>query len=135
MLQKNSKANNLSSSFRDPSGSVYYLNGEIFRRINFVYKENYDLLMSSGLYDTLVSAHYLVPHREIKPPARDSSAYKIIKPVCIPFISYPYEWSFGQLKDAALLTLSIQKLSLDHGMSLKDSTSFNIQFLEGKPIL
>lgn len=135
MLQKNSKANNLPSSFRDPSGSVYYLNGEIFRRINYSYKENYDLLMSSGLYDKLVSAHYLVPHREIKPPAMDPSAYKIIKPVRIPFISYPFEWSFGQLKDAALLTLSIQKLAMSHGMSLKDSTSFNIQFLEGKPIL
>ena len=41
----------------------------------------------------------------------------------------------SQLKDAALLTLQIQKISLEYGMSLKDATSFNIQFYKGRPIL
>jgi hypothetical protein len=61
--------------------------------------------------------------------------YKIIKPELIPFISYPYEWSFSQLKHAALLTLEIQQRSMAHGMSLKDSSAYNIQFKQGKPIL
>lgn len=68
----------------------------------------------------------LIPHGEVN--------QKIIKPEKIPFISYPYEWSFGQLKDAALLTLKIQKIAMRFGMSLKDATSFNVQFLNGKPI-
>jgi ribosomal protein L11 methylase PrmA len=53
----------------------------------------------------------------------------------IPFISYPYEWSFQQLKDAALATLSIQKRALKYGMSLKDASAYNIQFLDGKAVL
>ncbi len=51
------------------------------------------------------------------------------------FISYPYEWSFGQLKDAALATLSIQKRALQYGMSLKDASAYNIQFQNGKAAL
>src|SRR5690606_1323025 len=61
-------------------------------------------------------------------------AYKVIQPHVVPFISYPYEWCFSQLKDAALLTLRIQKIALKHGMSLKDASAYNIQFSEGRPI-
>jgi len=53
----------------------------------------------------------------------------------VPFISYPYEWSFGQLKDAVLVTLAIQKRAMKAGMSLKDASAYNIQFYRGKPIL
>ncbi|MGE5123941.1 MAG: hypothetical protein ACM3H7_05445, partial [Acidobacteriaceae bacterium] len=51
------------------------------------------------------------------------------------FISYPYEWSFSQLKDAALATLAVQKIALDMGMVLKDASAYNIQFPTGKPVL
>ena len=60
---------------------------------------------------------------------------KIIKPEPIPFISYPYEWCFSQLQDAALTTIRILKRALEFGMSLKDASAYNIQFLRGKPIL
>ena len=60
--------------------------------------------------------------------------YKLLKPDIVPFISHPYEWCFGQLKDAALLTLKINKLCLRKGMILKDASAYNIQFLKGKPI-
>lgn len=66
---------------------------------------------------------------------RDDEVYKIIRPEQIPFISYPYEWSFSQLKDAAQTTLEIQKVALEFGMTLKDSSAYNIQFLNGKPTL
>ncbi len=63
------------------------------------------------------------------------SGYKVIEPELVPFISYPYEWSFSELKDAALLTLRIEEEALEHGMSLKDASAYNIQFLRGKPVL
>jgi hypothetical protein len=91
--------------------------------------------MTSGLYRALVDAALLIPHYEIDvEPAQPDKAYKIIKPELIEFISYPYEWCFSQLKEAALTTLKIQKISLDFGMSLKDCTAYNIQFRNGKPI-
>jgi ribosomal protein L11 methylase PrmA len=61
--------------------------------------------------------------------------YRILRPRKIPFVSYPYEWCFGQLRDAALLTLDIQECALKRGMSLKDGSAFNIQFMNGHPIL
>jgi hypothetical protein len=124
----------IASSFRDPSGFVYKENGEFFRQINKFYKEDYELLINSGLYDELVSRKLLISHVELdKSPGGEG--YKIIKPDPIPFISYFYEWSFSMLKDAAILTLEIQKAALVHGMSLKDASAFNVQFLNGHPIL
>jgi hypothetical protein len=68
-------------------------------------------------------------------PFEKEGVYQVIRPGEISFISYPYEWSFSQLKAAALTTLTIQKRALEFGMSLKDSSAYNIQFLHGKPIL
>lgn len=126
----------LPASFRDPSGFVFQANGELFRQVNLSYQEDYDLLISSGLYDALVSKGLLVAHTEVlaESPAPDSR-YKILKPEPIEFISYPYEWSFSQLKHASLAILEIQRISLDFGMCLKDASAYNIQFKDCKPIL
>ncbi len=124
------------SSFRDPSGFVFYLSGTLYRQINTAYKENYDHLMDSGLYRALVDSGLLISHDEaIFEGPRTSQAYKIIRPELISFISYPYEWSFSQLKDAALTTLEVQSKSMDFGMSLKDCSAYNIQFRRGRPVL
>lgn len=122
-------------SFRDPSGFIFFENGSLYRQVNIVYRENYDQLINSGLYETLVRLGLMVSHEEVDLHyARTNSAYRILKPALIPFISYPYEWCFSQLKDAALTTLEIQKKALDFGMSLKDASAYNIQFLDGKPV-
>ncbi|MFC1793240.1 SAM-dependent methyltransferase [Planctomycetota bacterium] len=127
---------NVPGSFRDPSGFLFCRNGSIYRQINMDYIENYDLLMNSGLYESLVNTGLLIEHEEVDIVGpRPNIAHRIIKPECIPFISYPYEWSFSQLKDAAEATLQIQKKSLDLGMSLKDCSAYNIQFRKGKPVL
>lgn len=125
----------LTASFRDPSGFIFQQNGELFRQINQVYRENYEQLMTSGLYQALVDNRLIVPHQETSFKTETDSGYKIIKPEAIPFISYPYEWSFSQLKDAALVTLAIQKKALDFGLVLKDASAYNIQFYRGQPVL
>ena len=123
------------SSFRDPSGFLFYRDGSIYRQINTSYKENYDHLMNSSLYKTLVDKNLLILHKEIDVPAPEpDKAYRIIKPEPIPFISHPYEWCFAQLKDAALTSFKIQKIALDFEMTLKDCSAYNIQFIKGKPI-
>ena len=101
-----------SSSFRDPKGILFRRNGTLYRQINNSYKEDYELLIDSGLYKTLLDAELLIPHEEvdIQPVFQDKS-YKVIKPEIIPFISYPFEWSFSELKHAALTTLKIQKIA------------------------
>jgi len=133
MAQK--QQNKLASSFRDPSGFMFREDGVLKRQINNSYAANYDLLMTSGLYSELVEKKLLVEHEELEHVCNDPQCYKLIKPFELPFISYPYEWTFGQLKDAALATLAIQKIAMKHGMSLKDASAFNIQFNKGMPVL
>ncbi len=90
--------------------------------------------MGSGLYDQLVKKQYLVPHKEVHQKSPWPDAYKVIEPEVIPFISYPYEWCFSQLKDAALLTFHIQKTAMEFGMTLKDCSAYNVQFADGRPV-
>src|SRR3990172_786450 len=124
------------ASFRDPSGFVFYHEGTPHRQINQFYREDYRQLMDSGLYPELVAAGLPVPHEEVDlPPPLPEPAYRVIRPEPIAFLSYPYEWCFGQLKDAALLTLKVQELALRRDMSLKDASAFNVQFQRGCPIL
>ena len=123
------------ASFRDPSGSVFVdSEGQLLRQINHRYEAHYRKLVDSGLYDELVGDGLLVAHDEVELSRRYSpEAAVVIQPVPIPFISYPYEWSFSQLKDAARLTLEIQRRALNRGMILKDASAFNVQFVGSQP--
>jgi ribosomal protein L11 methylase PrmA len=126
----------LAASFRDPNGFIFTRDGVLYRQVNRTYRENYEMLAASGLYENLVSASLLVPHEEVElEPEAPELAYKILRPERVPFISYPYEWGFSQLKDAALTTLRIQKRALARGMTLKDASAYNLQFSNGRPVL
>jgi hypothetical protein len=124
----------VSGSFRDPSGFLFHADGVLYRQVNLGYRDEYDALMSSGLYDVLCKKGALVPHHEVSIQPATSDAYRVIKPELIPFISYPYEWSFSQLQDAALLTLDVQLEALRHGLTLKDASAFNVQFVGSRPV-
>ncbi len=58
-----------------------------------------------------------------------------VAPARLPLVSYPYEWCFSQLRDAALATLEIQRRALAHGMTLKDASAYNVQRFQGRPTL
>lgn len=124
------------ASFRDPAGFVFLEDGVLKRAVSPCFKENYDHFMSSGLYRRLVDRRLLVTHEEID---NDSSAYdkvyRIIRPEVVPFISYPYEWCFSQLKGAALTTLKALKTALEHGMILRDASAYNVQLSRNAPVM
>lgn len=119
---------------RDPSTSIMLRDGVVRRQIHNSYAPHYDHLLKSGLYQRLTEQGLLIPHKEIDTVAA-SSVYKLVQPEFVRFISYGHEWSFSQLKDAALCTLAIQKIALQFGMFLKDANTQNIQFHNGKPVL
>lgn len=124
------------ASFRDPSGFVFTRNGQVYRQINQSVQADYQALMSSGLYRELTEAGLFVTHEETKlAPAEPAPEAIVIHPEQLPCISYPYEWSFSQLQDAALLTLSIQRRALSRDLSLKDASAYNIQFVGAQPKL
>jgi len=122
----------LSSSFRDPAGYVFSESGTIKRGITDFGRKNYEAFMGSGLYERLVQSRSLIPHEAAQ--VSSGEFYKIIVPGQIPVISYPYEWCFSELKDAAILTLTIQLTALESGFGLKDATPFNVQFIGSRPV-
>lgn len=118
------------ASFRDPSGYIFTQDGRIHRHITPAYRPIYQQFQKS-LQPLLLKKNQIV-HEEI---IEDTPEALIVRPTQIPFISYPYEWCFSQLKDAATLTLALQKTALAKGMILKDASAYNIQFHNGAPIL
>lgn len=124
-----------SASFRDPAGFIFIKNGTCFRQVNKIYKSEYDHLMLSGLYKRLTEEGLLISHTEEHSElAVCDDMYKLLLPDQLSLISYPYEWSFDMLRDAALLTLSINKIAIEFGMVLKDASSYNVQFRNGEPV-
>ncbi|MBL7702033.1 MAG: class I SAM-dependent methyltransferase [Ferruginibacter sp.] len=123
------------ASYRDTSGFVFIHDGMVYRYVHPVYEKQYTQLIHSGLYDELVKKGKLVVHSETNDLQKFGfEEGKVLLPAQIPFISYPYEWSFDMWKDAALLTLQVALISLQKEMILKDATPFNIQFHKGKPV-
>lgn len=131
----------VAASFRDPSGFVYRHEGRFHRQISRPFADAWRTASESGFFEAAMAAGELVRHesvaldaaREDGHPITDD-AIAVIRPDALPFISHPYEWSFSQLKDAALLTLSLQKRALDHGLWLKDASAYNVQFVDDRPI-
>jgi hypothetical protein len=126
----------LPASFRDPSGFLYHHEDTLYRQVNQSYQAHFEAAERSGLFEELWTAGLLIRHEAVPVPAFDPSlAWKVIRPKPLAFVSYPYEWSFSQLRDAALATLEVQGRALKRGMSLKDASAYNIQFHQGRPVL
>jgi len=122
-------------SFRDPSGFVYRRGGHVYRQIEPSFAERWAAVEATGLLARLADAGKVLPYDEAPLElAATASAARVIRPAPVPFISYPYEWSFGQLRDAALLTLEIQQAALEVGLTLRDASAYNIQFLGSRPV-
>ena len=122
-------------SFRDPSGFVYTRDGILYRQVNRSFADHFDAFIRSGLYDELARDGLLVAHQQVGLDlAASDDAHAVLQPARVGFISYPYEWSFGQLKDAARLTLEIQERAVAKGLTLRDSSAYNVQFVNACPI-
>lgn len=120
-------------SFRDPSGYVFCAGDEYYRVINPCYIKNWRLVTESGFAKKAIDTGLLLPFEPVASSGLVAGVGEtVIKAKKIPFVSYPYEWSFGQLKAAAIHTLKLQLLALEFGLILKDASAYNIQFLGTK---
>jgi hypothetical protein len=123
-------------SYRDPSGFVFERDGVVLRQIAPKFAEHWDRFLESGLYERLSSEGLLVEHEQVELDlAAAPPAHAVIRPQRIDPITYPYEWSFSQLKDAALLTLRVEELASEAGMTLRDASAYNVQFRHGRSLL
>jgi ribosomal protein L11 methylase PrmA len=123
-------------SYRDPGGFVYRRDGVLLRQVGESLIADWEAFAASPLAARLVEQRRLLGW-EAAPLelAATSDARAVVRPEQLAFISYPYEWTFGQLKDAALLTLDVQLQAMDAGWSLRDASAYNVQFRAGRPVL
>ena len=123
MTLRMNDAHRHAASFRDSAGFMFKYQGLYYRQVDPSYASNYQTLIDSGLYRSLTEKKLLIPHQElVEHLSGVGECYKTLLPEQLPFISYPYEWCYDQLKDAALLTLQILTIAIEHGMILKDAT-------------
>lgn len=124
-------------SFRDPSGQVHLVDGRVYRTVMPRAMEDFGFVRDTGLIDELVADGQLVPETRADPGVLGESgkgATLVLEHPRLPFISYPYEWSFTTLKTAALLHLDVHLRALEHGVTLSDATAYNIQFDRGRAL-
>ena len=124
-------------SFRDPSGFVFRRDGVLYRQVNRVFADDWQAAVDAGLLRRWQESGRLVRHErvDISLAADPDRALAVLRPEPVDFVSYPYEWTFGQLKDAALLTLDLQEDAERAGFTLRDASAYNIQFHRGRSIL
>jgi hypothetical protein len=127
------------ASFRDRHARIFRRDGRILRALSAEGLRDWDALATSAFFGRRVEAGDLVrSHR----PADEASLLGalggpwagIVEHEAVPFVSYPYEWTFGMLRDAALLHLDLMQDALDHGLILKDASAYNIQFAAARPV-
>jgi len=126
-------------SFRDREARVFYLNDIVYRGISEKTLRDFRKLSSTKFYQNAINSGSIIATQEIPavkiPSGLDSRNWAgILAHEKISFISYPYEWCFGMLKDAALLHLKLLSDALEEDFILKDSSSFNIQWDGSKPV-
>jgi hypothetical protein len=126
-------------SFRDRNGRIYYINGSVYRGVSEQSLVNWQKLSETSFFRKLSEQGKLVKTSLCsKSEFTDNSLLTdwagVLNHERIPFVSYPYEWPFGMLKEAALLQLEILDLALDENMTMKDASSFNIQWFGARPV-
>ena len=126
-------------SFRDPGNRVFTVDGEVYRALDKRNLDAWEALTNSRFFgEQLVRGNVVdtepaagVPTPAGAPPGGWAG---VLHHRRIPIISYPYEWTFSMLRDAALLQLDLLDAALAEDMILKDSTPYNVQFVGARPV-
>ncbi|HEX4230347.1 MAG TPA: methyltransferase domain-containing protein [Bryobacteraceae bacterium] len=124
----------VAASYRDPSGYVVSEEGIYKRVVTHHGLSDYERYISSGLHKQLVKAGLILNFEEEGTPRTEDTWARLLVPEQIDFISYPYEWVFDEFRDAALLTLEIQREALARELTLKDASPYNVQFRGSRPV-
>lgn len=137
MKQPSLALEHVPGSFRDPRGHVFRSSGRIFRTITRSALDDYNFVKESGLLASLVEKQSLVKSWDVDAAelgVHDPMVAAVVEHARVPFWSHPYEWSFSQLRAAALHHLDLHLHALEKGATLIDASAYNVQFIGSKPV-
>ena len=134
------QVNSEPGSYKDPSGAIFYYNDKIYRWVSSGVSQFYQNLVAGAFFQNLVHSNFIVPtwpvdlsdEPQVVKAYGDKVAY--FEHERLDFISFPHEWPFAMLIDAALHILELQYQLLKNNLSLKDATPYNIQFRNTRPL-
>ena len=127
----------IGGSFRDPSGRVFQIGDRIFRTVNPPVAGDFDFVQGTAFYQRAVREGRLIEARVVEKGIlgeEAAGACYVLEHPALPFVSYPYEWPFSALKEAALFHLELHLEALEHGVTLADASAYNVQFLGARPV-
>ncbi|MBS0266163.1 MAG: class I SAM-dependent methyltransferase [Planctomycetes bacterium] len=128
-------------SYRDREGRVFYgPEGAVLRALSKTALDEWQAVAAAKFFQQAQSAGQVVRTRTADQQlwaglASESATWAgVLEHERIPFVSYPYEWSFGMLQDAALLQLDLLRAALADDFTLKDGTIYNVQWIGTRPV-
>jgi ribosomal protein L11 methylase PrmA len=127
-------------SFRDRDGRVFLRDGKVYRVLSATATADWQALSATRFFPAAVDSRRVVATRESIVDASDFDQVdgkwaSVLEHERIPFVSYPYEWTFGMLRDAALLQLDLLLEALEEDLILKDASAYNVQWFGSQPTL
>ncbi len=132
-----SEPTRIEGSFRDPAGQIFQKDGHIYRTVNAPAAEDFAFVQNTDFYSKAIVEKRLIAADPVPLHVLNgqrSEASCVIEHPRLPFVSYPYEWTFGMLKTAAQFHLDFQIDALADGITLVDASAYNVQFIGASPI-
>ncbi len=124
-------------SYRDPDSRVFRHDSVIYRCLSARALSDFKHVTASDFYQQALKNQLIVATEQLTDvsglPPLDARWVAVLKHETVPVVSYPYEWPFSMLKDAALLQLDLTVSALEHGLTLKDATPYNVQWFGTSP--
>jgi len=126
------------ASFRDPASTVVYLDGRVIRGLTKEGASDFETLAAAPFYERAMAEGRLVRTTrvavgDLPASVRGDAWVTALEHERIPFVSYPYEWTFSMLKDAALVHLDLLLEALDADLTMKDGYAYNLAFTGARP--
>lgn len=123
-------------SFKDPDGRVIVHRGEVYRTLTEDtarrMRANHETLEALSRDGKLIASR-LISREEAGLPA-ELCGETLLHHERVPVVTYPFEWSFDMLREAAVCTLDVLKQCLAQGLILKDATAYNVAFHRGRMV-
>jgi hypothetical protein len=126
-------------SFRDPDSRVFAWRGALYRAMTDDAMAAWQEVAAGSAFERLRESRRLVetgvaPDEVPLPDGLDETYVAVLRHERLPFVSYAYEWSFGMLRDAALLQLEVLEAALDRSLTLMDGSRYNVQGRGSSPV-